>query len=91
MLLLAFFAIQARFLAETAEASDKIELAEELGFEAEKAWLTRAVIEEDVDFAIKETLNQGLLLNLGPEETKNFVNGKLVLLFLEMEKTNLKK
>ncbi len=89
VLLLAFFAIQTRFLAETSEASRKIDMAEELGFEAEKAWLARAVMEENVDLAIKETLNQGLLLNLGPKETKIFVNSKLVLLFVEMEKTNL--
>ncbi len=88
VLLLAFFAIQTRFLAETTEATGRIELAEELGFEAEKAWLARAVMEEDVDFVIKETLHQGLLLNLGQEETKIFVNSKLVLLFAEMEKAN---
>ena len=75
VLLLAFFAIQTRFLAETTEASNKIEMAEELGFEAEKIWLARAVMEEDVDFAIKETLQQTLLLNLRPEETKKIVNG----------------
>ena len=88
VLLLAFFTIQARFLVETAEASNKIAIAEELGFEAEKAWLARAVMEEDTDIAIKETLHQGLLLNLGQEETKIFVNSKLVLLFAEMEKAN---
>ncbi len=88
VLLLAFFAIQTRFLAETTEASAKIEMAEELGFEAEKTWLARAVIEEDTDIAIKEALHQGLLLNLRQEETKIFVNNKLVLLFSEMEKAN---
>ncbi len=75
VLLLAFFAIQTRFLAETTEASNKIEMAEELGFEAEKA--------------IKDTLNQGLLLNLGQNETKILVNSKLVLLFVKMENANL--
>ena len=88
VLLLAFFAIQTRFLAETTEASNKIEMAEELGFEAEKIWLARAVMEEDIDIAIKEALNNSLLLNLGQDETKIFVNSKLILLFAEMEKAN---
>ena len=88
VLLLAFFAIEARFLAEAAEASSRIGAAEELGFEAENAWLARAVMEEDVDIAIKEALRQGLLLNLGHEETKIFVNSRLALLFAEMEKAN---
>jgi len=89
VLLLAFFAIQTRFLAETTEASNKIEMAEELGFEAEKVWLARTVMEGDVDIAIKDTLNQGLLLNLGQNETKILVNSKLVLLFVKMENANL--
>ena len=88
VLLLAFFAIEARFLAEAAEASSRIETGEELGFEAEKAWLARAVMEGDVDLAIKDALRQGLLLNLGNEETKIFVNGRLAALFAEMEKAN---
>jgi len=91
VLLLAFFAIQTRFLAETTEASNKIEMAEELGFEAEKIWLVRAIMEEDVDFAIKEALQQTLLLNLRPEESKKIVNSRLALLFVEMEKTNWEK
>ncbi len=88
VLLLAFFAIEARFLAEATNASNKIELAEELGFEAEKAWLAREVTEDNVDLAIKEALHQVLLLNFGQEETKNFVNAKLVVLFSEIEKAN---
>jgi len=85
VLLLAFFAIEARFLAEATNASNKIELAEELGFEAEKAWLAREVTEDNVDLAIKEALHQVLLLNFGQEETKNFVNAKLVVLTVAIE------
>ncbi len=86
LLVLAFIALEIRFLNEATNASQRLQKAKALAFEAEKASFVRALMENSVDVAIEESLLQGLLLNLEPDQIKKQANNRLAALFRLMQR-----
>jgi hypothetical protein len=86
LLLLAFFSLEIGLLNQTSEPAAKLGEARALAFEAEKASLVRALMENSVDATIEESLRQGLLLNQEPKDIKKTVNNRLASLFGKMQK-----
>ncbi len=86
VLLLGAIAIETGLLNQGLEAKRDVAGGKAIAFEAEKTAFVRTVIENSVDAVIEWELYNGLLLNLGPEEIKQRVNRKLLVLFGEIEK-----
>ena len=85
VLLLAFFALEARFLNEAGSQETQLRKAGEIAFELEKAGFARALMENSVDSAIGQELKEGIAKNLEPKEIKESVNQRLAMLFQKME------
>jgi len=85
-LLLAFLSIELGLREGIGSAGNEVGGAISAGFEAEKLSLVRGLLEESVDQTVEQSLKEGLLLELGPEDIKAMVNERLSLLFSEAEK-----
>jgi len=85
VLVLAFFSAELSFMQSRHCEESALAEAKEFSFDLEKLSLSRSLMEASTDAIVEEGLGKGLLLNLGPEETKQLVNQKLEALFAKME------
>jgi len=85
VVLLAFLAVEARFLEKAAESKELGQKAVLASFEAEQVSFARTLVEENVDLVVSESLGQGLALGLENQDLKHYVNARLLGLFLAIE------
>ena len=86
LMLLAFYTTQAAILEEQVTLKQEALKARSMSMEAEKATLTRAIMETTLDAIIEENLKQGVFLELEPDAIKANVNMALEKAFEKMRK-----
>lgn len=83
-MLLAFYTTQAAIIEEQGALKQEALKARSTSMEAEKATLTRAIMETTLDKIIEEKLKQGVFLELEPDAIKANVNMALEKAFEKM-------
>jgi len=81
LIVLAFIAMRLAFLQGSIDARQGLAGARALAIEGEQLNLARTALEISVDNVVEGALEQGLRENLGPEEIKGLVNGRVMRLF----------
>lgn len=82
---LAFLSAEVTFMQGSSAENQEMLEAKIIAFDLEKTSFTRTLMENSVDSVLRESLRQGLVQNLGPEEIKDLANRNLELLFQRME------